>query len=210
LAKLTAAEGAPAHVGWEVALAAAESDPLAELAQLARMIAAFAEAADRVTVSAGPSALPASFVRPGHPTEALAREIDGLVGSGGAATQPPGPAVHAVPEDAIGIFAALEAAGHPAVRCDGTEGRILRAGHDAEGRAARLSPAAARLAAAAEPFAEDVLPGPRLVFLSDRDGGLPTLCHAREGDDAITGTPTAGALDALAAAWRLGLAGART
>lgn len=213
LAKITAAEGAPALTGWEVALAGAESDPPAELAQMARMIAAFASASGPVSVSAAPSALPASFVRPGHPTEALAREVGSVAdtpGTATAATVPPPPRpVPGTAAGTAGLFAALDAAGHSAARADPADGRITRSGHDAAGRAARLAPAAARLARAAAPFGDAALPGPRLVFLTDRDGRLPDVCHAPEGGEAVTGTPTAGALDALAEAWRLGLSADR-
>jgi hypothetical protein len=206
LAKITAAEGAPALTGWEVALAGAEADPAAEVAQMARMIAAFAAAAGAVSVIVAPSTLPASFVRPGHPTDALARAIGSLDDAAGAAAgtapgaapaEPPRPA-----PGAAGLFAALDAAGHAAARADAADGRVTRVEHDAAGQAVRLAPAAARLARTAAPFGDAALPGPRLVFLTDREGRLPVLCHAPDGGDAVTGTPTAGAIDALAEAWR--------
>lgn len=210
LARVTAAEGPAAPAGWAEALAAAEADPAAEAAQMARLLIAFAEAGEGATVAAAPSDLPASFVRPGQPVPALAEAIRAAGGEVGAVVEPaptgaPGMAGGDLPP---GLFAALDAAGDPVARADDI-GKVTRSANDGQGLAARVAPAAARLADVAAGFGGGALAGPRLVFLASRGGALPAICHAAEGAERVTGAPGAAALDPLADAWRRGLPGNR-
>jgi hypothetical protein len=210
LARITGAEGGFAAAGWADRLAGAESDPAAEAAAMAELLAAFAAAAGSATVAAAPSELTASFVRPGHAVEALAEALRAAGDTVGTADRSPEATAAAAPASAgptpSGLFDALAAAGQPAARAE-PDGKVTRAANDPGGIASAVATAAASLAATADPFARGPLPGARLVFLATRGGALPSVCLSTEGNDRIAGAPSDDARDGIAEVWRSGTPG---